>query len=422
MNEKELLPDALKQHNNDSEHGNPTSLIVNTDKSTDPYGNTYPDGGIKAWSVVFGCFCAFFSALSTMNSLGSYQAYLSTHALRNHTPGEIGWLFGSYAFFSFFLGIQIGPLFDAYGPRPLIFVGSGCLLAMYLILGICKIYWHFFLVLSVLGGLSTCLLFIPAIATVQHWFYAHRGFATGIAVSGGSVGGIALPVILEHLLPTLGFAWTTRILALVNLPFVAAACLLIRGRVVNTLVSTEGAVRKMAIFPDLTSLMQPRMAVMTAGIYFMEWGLFIPLSYITSGALYHGVPFATSYQLLTFLNVGSLIGRWGAGWMGDKIGKFNTTILALLLCLVAILGMWMPAAGNVGVLIAFALIFGLGSGSNISMTPVCLAQLCKTDEFGRVYSAVYTISSFGVCSLNLYEQISFSVFYWSPEASFASYI
>ena len=34
-------------------------------------------------------------------------------------------------------------------------------------------------------------------------------------------------------------------------------------------------------------------------------------------------------------------------------------------------------------------------GSNISLTPVCVGQLCDTEVFGRWYATCYTIVSIG---------------------------
>lgn len=47
----------------------------------------------------------------------------------------------------------------------------------------------------------------------------------------------------------------------------------------------------------------------TAGVFFIEWALFIPLSYISSYALVEGVSPVFSYQLLAILNAGSFFGR-----------------------------------------------------------------------------------------------------------------
>lgn len=90
-------------------------------------GNTYPEGGLAAWLVVFGSFSGMVASFGILNSVGTFQAYLSTHQLANHSPSSIGWIFSIFAFLTFFCGVQIGPFFDAKGPRWLVVAGTICL-------------------------------------------------------------------------------------------------------------------------------------------------------------------------------------------------------------------------------------------------------------------------------------------------------
>ena len=89
----------------------------------------YPEGGLQAWSVVFGSFSGMTASFGVLNSVGTFQAYLSTHQLAHESPSSIGWIFSLLAFLTFFCGIQIGPVFDAKGPRWLVAAGSVLLFA-----------------------------------------------------------------------------------------------------------------------------------------------------------------------------------------------------------------------------------------------------------------------------------------------------
>lgn len=97
----------------------------------------YPEGGLQAWLVVLGSWCALFASLGIMNSLGTFQVYISTHQLANYSDGTIGWIFSIYTFMAWFCGIFIGPLFDLYGPRWLVAVGSICVVGSMFLLGEC---------------------------------------------------------------------------------------------------------------------------------------------------------------------------------------------------------------------------------------------------------------------------------------------
>ena len=140
---------------------------------------------------------------------------------------------------------------------------------------------------------------------------------------------------------------------------------------------------------------------MTIALFLVEWGLFTGLSYLTSFALAAGIRPALAYQLLSILNAGSFFGRWAPGLLADKIGRFNTMILMIVQCLITVLALWLPAALTTNaktkedLLIAFSLLFGFASGSNITLAPVCAGQLCKTENYGKYFATCYTIVGIG---------------------------
>ncbi|KIW69835.1 hypothetical protein PV04_02159 [Phialophora macrospora] len=367
----------------------PSNLATASRVSTDAYGNTYPEGGKQAWLCVFGSFCGLMAALGMMNTLGTYQAYLSTHQLQSESESTVGWIFGIYAFLSFFFGIQIGPIFDAKGPRWLVLAGSVLMLASHLIMGVCTEYWHFLIVIGVLGGTGTSLVFTPAIASIGHFFLRKRGQATGLAAAGGSMGGIVFPLTLQALFPKIGWAWSTRVCALINLVLLIIANFFIRSRLPPRKATKEN------ILPDVRIFRDPVFALTTAGVFFVEWGLFVPLTYLSSYALRNGVSTSFSYQIIAILNVGSCFGRYFPGFIADKVGRFNAMVVTIALCLVSTLAFWLPAQGSVALIIVYALVFGFASGSGISLTPVCVGQLCKVENYGRYYATCYTLVSFG---------------------------
>ena len=90
---------------------------------------SYPEGGLRAWLVVLGSFSGMTASFGLMNTVGTFQVYLSTHQLASYSPSAIGWIFSLYVFLSFFCGVQIGPVFDAKGPRWIVVLGTICLLA-----------------------------------------------------------------------------------------------------------------------------------------------------------------------------------------------------------------------------------------------------------------------------------------------------
>jgi predicted MFS family arabinose efflux permease len=229
-------------------------------------------------------------------------------------------------------------------------------------------------------------MFSPCIAAVGHYFKVGRGMATGIAVSSGAFGGIIFPLMFQQLIPDIGFAWTTRILGCIYVVLCGLAVLLVKSR----LPPIEGATS----VPDFRIFKKLCFTLTVAGIFLLEWGILVPLAYITSYATAQGFSLALSYDILIFFNVGSLFGRLIPGYMADRIGRYNTNIIVTLLAILSSFAIWLPWGSSYYGLTAFALIFGFASGSNISLAPVCLGDLCRTEEYGRYYATSVTAVSF----------------------------
>lgn len=252
-------------------------------------------------------------------------------------------------------------------------------------------YYQIMLAYSVMGGLGGAMLNSPAYAAIAHFFDARRGFATGLAATAGSVGGVVFPILLQRLLPVLGFGWTTRILGFILLALAVPANLFIRSRLPpkDTIAS---------VWPDLTMFRDLKFTFSAIGIFFMEWGLFVPLTFIVSySARYREDP-TESYTLLSMLNAGSALGRFLPGFFADKIGRFNVILLTISMCVASVFGLWLPAGDSEPMLIAFAVLFGFASGSNLGLTPVCLGQLCDPRDYGRFISTALMVASFGTLS------------------------
>jgi MFS family permease len=249
---------------------------------------------------------------------------------------------------------------------------------------------------------------------VAHWFMARRGLASGIAFIGSGFGGVLFPLMIQSLLPQVGWGWSIRILALVLLVLCAISVAFCRSRLSSAEKGTEKRVNWRDTLPDPRIFMDGTgaMAGTTLAVLLTDLAYFIPITYIPSyyidrqhlsheEALSGSAAFA--YQLLAILNAASCVGRYAAGDLADRFGRYNTMIISLLLCMVSVLCFWLvdiliPASEdhNSALLIVFILLFGFCSGSNVSLTPICLGQLCETKDYGRYYASCYTVVAFGV--------------------------
>lgn len=185
---------------------------------------------------------------------------------------------------------------------------------------------------------------------------------------------------LCQLFPLVGYSWACRILA-----FVFLFQLIIANFLIRTRLAPPAQGMGSNIWPDCRIFQNVTFCLTTAGTFFIEWALFVPLSYISSYALARGIDPTFSYQILAILNAGSFFGRWAPGVLADRLGRFNMMIATVFLCMVSVLGLWLTCAGSsdlVPQLIIFTLIFGFASGSNISLGTVFLIPLLLPQNRG----------------------------------------
>jgi MFS family permease len=267
---------------------------------------------------------------------------------------------------------------------------------------------------SLLTGLGSSLLLTPSMACVAHWFNARRGLASGIAWTGGGVGGILFPLLIQALLPPLGWKWCVRVLGFVLLALCILSILLCRSRILFP-KPRDGGSQWRATIPDYRIFADGTgaMALTTMGTLFTDLAYFIPITYLPAyfvsrqqldqegGKLTGTTTTAFAYQLLAILNAASCIGRLTSGALGDHFGHYNTMIFSLFLCVCSVFTLWLPDIlspdlSSPALLVAFTILFGFVSGSNVSLTPICLGQLCSIKDYGRYYASCYTIVAFGV--------------------------
>jgi len=70
----------------------------------------------------------------------------------------------------------------------------------------------------------------PAIAAVGTWFKKHRALAFGIMVAGSSVGGVILPIMVQHLIVSIGFGWAMRSTAFLLLGLLVFGNIAVKSR------------------------------------------------------------------------------------------------------------------------------------------------------------------------------------------------
>ncbi|KAK4649255.1 uncharacterized protein QC761_117300 [Podospora bellae-mahoneyi] len=375
-----LLPSEPGSH--------PDSPLSPPSPGSDSEEDTYPEGGLRAWLVVFGSWLALFASLGLMNVMATFDTYLSARHLVDHDNGTVGGIISLYTILSFTLGIYVGPVFDKHGPRWPIVGGSVCLFAALIVVSISTNYWHLLVAFAVFSGLGSALLFTPSIAAIGHFFNERRGLATGVATTAGSVSAVVFPYVVQELFVKVGWPWTMRALALICLGVAVGANFLIRSRLPPA--------KHAKITPSVRVFQTKGFGLTLGAVFLMQFAGFVPLSYLSGYVLAKGFGQEFSFDVVTVLNASSAFGRVAGGWLGDWVGVYNANVVFSVLASIACFAVWLPVEEGKAGMIGFAVLFGFTSGSNVSLMPVTVGKLCGTREYGRYYGTVYTIVSLGV--------------------------
>ncbi|KIH92785.1 hypothetical protein SPBR_03175 [Sporothrix brasiliensis 5110] len=164
-------------------------------------------------------------------------------------------------------------------------------------------------------------IFQPAVTSVAGWFDGRRSLAFGIAFTRSSLGGVLLPTMVTRLMARVGFGWSMRISAFVNLFLLLIANISVRPYA----APPQHDVQPLPTAPKRRNpLTEPSCVLLMARFFLFSYGCFIISLPVHAPAA--GMDANLAACMLPIMNVGSLFGRLFTGWSGDKTGQFNVFI------------------------------------------------------------------------------------------------
>ncbi|KAF7348053.1 Monocarboxylate permease-like protein [Mycena sanguinolenta] len=335
-----------------------------------------PDGGLDAWLTVLGCSLVALATFGLVNGYGAFNDYYETTYLSNYSPTVISMIGSIQLFILYSCAGVSGPVFDAYGPR-LMIPASGLVTVFALcMLSITKpqqIYQQF-LTQAILFALGAPFSFLPAMAVCAHWFKRRLAFAIGFPVGSASLGGIIYPVILNRLIPRIGFGWTSpsRPVGPPNPCHPSLKCS-------RSTHSATCGIRFLCI-----------------GGWFTVFSTFNPFFYVgVYGATANGgVTSRLTPYYLSIMCATAIAGRIVPGYIADRVGRFNVVAISTLLSGILILSLWYTSTAEPN-LIAFSAIYGFASGPFFSLTTACAAQISPVHEVGARIGMIFVAMSTG---------------------------
>jgi MFS family permease len=350
--------------------------------------SAFPDGGLRAWLVVMGAFCCLIVSFGWINCIGVFQAYYSTHQLSEYTSQEIAWIPSLEAFCMFAGGLWVGRVYDNYGPRVLLLVGTFFHVFGLMMASISIKYWHFILSQGLCSALGASMIFYPAMSVIFTWFLKKRAFALGVVASGSGLGGIIFPVMVKNLIPEVGFGWTMRICAFLILFLMITANLTVVSRI-------PPAPRPVKLSDFTSPFKEMPFFLLSVGSFLMFLGLFLPFTFIILVGEGRGVSSDLAVYLVPILNAGSIFGRIIPGRIADKLGRFTVFLVCAITSSILVLALWLPASGT-GAAVTFAVLFGFSSGGIVSLAPTLLGSISDVRQIGVRTGVMFSLVAVAV--------------------------
>lgn len=313
---------------------------------------------------------------------------------------ELGWSRGEVTFGNMLGKLAVGPLFgflvgwliERRGPRgPLI---AGLLVAggAVALLGNTSVY-SLFLVCYCLNALGYVLAGpLPNQVLLSNNFSQQRGRAMGIAYVGIGIGAFFVPQLTKYLQAEVGWRNALQLLGVI---------IVVCGMPLVLMLRKEDA-RPPAPRGPQASLHD---VLRSPSFYLIAVGSFASVGAV-GAVMQHMMVYMTLDQgrneaqalnVMSWIAAASLIGRFGAGWLADRVGPKRVMLLIhLLVAAGAALLVWGPTGSSIYV---FAVVFGFGLGGEYMIIPLMAGQVFGITVLGRVMGIIVTFDGVAEASI-----------------------
>ncbi|RGP78414.1 hypothetical protein FLONG3_3550 [Fusarium longipes] len=345
--------------------------------------NTRQAGAKASSSVVLSAHFVVMNTSGFLNSFGALQShFIETF---NEPASTVSWIGSMQIFLYFFVGIFSGRLTDVGYYRSTFLTGSVAIVVAIFASSFGSKLWIMFLTLGLTVGLGNGLISCPMVTVTSSYFSERRGLAISIAMCGSCTGGLVYSGIMRQLIPQLGFAWTMRVIALIQLVTLGFANICLRPR-------TEG--KKSRDWVDWSAFRDARFNNYAAATFMSLLGLYISIFYIVDFSRTSISPpfsYQDSLNLLLISNGVNVIGRLGSGFLADKIGIL-VIFVPVLASTAAILFSWIAVETAPGMYV-WTIFVGILSGGIQSLFPAGLGYLTAgTKKPGTRMGMVFGLS------------------------------
>jgi MFS family permease len=290
-------------------------------------------------------------------------------------------------------GILMGRLADRFGVAVPAVIGTVCLAAGYIAVGLAASLWQVALAYGLLIGFGCSATFGPLMADISHWFARRRGIAVALAASGNYFAGTIWPPIVQHFIASVGWRYTHMGIGIVCLVSMLPLIFILRRKLEAHASAAAGAAaaRRQAEAPFSPRTLFALLCI--AGVACCV-AMSMPQVHIVAycGDLGYGV--ARGAEMLSLMLGCGIVSRIASGFIADRIGGVRTLLLGSFLQGVALF-LYLMFDGLFSLYVISAL-FGLFQGGIVPSYAIIVREYFSPREAGMRVGIVLMATLIGM--------------------------
>ena len=276
-----------------------------------------------------------------------------------------------------------GWLTDRYGARPVVRAGMAVLAAGLAAASMATGPWSFGWSYVLGVGIGVGLAYVPSSAAVQLHSGEHGALAGGIASSGIGVGTMVVPPASLLLLGWIGWRPAMALLAMLVL-------LGVFGSAPFRLTRAHGSLARLRT----ENIASVRFVLLYLAYVCVGLTAFVPIADMVPYIASKGLPGNEAGSMLALIGSGSILGRFGFGYLADHVGARRASVQCAVLLgasfvIMAVRTETLPLYGA-------ALLFGLSYGGMTGLTAATAAEVMGVAHFGATLGTLMTSRAVGI--------------------------
>jgi len=343
--------------------------------------------GTAGWRTVGAAFVSMAVVFGVAYSFGAF--FVPMAAEFGTGSGATSVVFAVTAFCWFQLSPVTGRISDRIGPRPVLLAGAVALAAGLLLTATVRQLWVGYVTYGAGVGIAVACGYVPLVAAVGGWFERRRAVAMAVAVAGIGVGTLLGAPLAAALIEAIGWRGTHVAFGVAGAALLVGCAAVVRRPPLPADGGTGPPFRTLARMASFRS--------MYATTLLAAFALFVPVVHLPAYAAASGASPVAGAALVGIIGVASVVGRIALGAVADRFGRVRT-FRASFAVLAAAFAFWLghiAAGGSFAVLIAFAVVLGVGYGGWIALQPAVIADAFGVRGLGWLVGLVYTAAGTG---------------------------